>query len=128
MAKTVVLIDDDQDDLDILKDVIDDIDPTIHCLCFLHPVEAIRIISHELPQKPDFIFTDINMPGMSGDRCVKELRNQDAFDQTVITVLSTSMPYHVAEQLKSLGANHTFQKPVHVDSYKSILKTILYGS
>ena len=128
MAKTVVLIDDDEDDLDILKDVIDGIDPTIHCLCFLYPDEAIRIISNELTQKPDFVFTDINMPGMSGDRCVKELRSQRAFDQTVITVLSTSMPHHIAEQLKGLGANHTFQKPVHVDRYKSILKTILYGS
>src|SRR5688572_11331201 len=108
MTKTVVLIDDDQDDLDILKDVIAGIDPTILCLCFVYPAEAIRVISSELHHKPDFVFTDINMPGMTGDRCVQELRNQRAFDKTVITVLSTSMPQHKAEQLKSLGANHTF--------------------
>jgi CheY-like chemotaxis protein len=76
MSKTAILIDDDQDDLDFMKDALENIDRSLHCLMFTNPNEAIRVISDELLVRPDFVFTDINMPGMTGDKCVSELRKR----------------------------------------------------
>jgi CheY-like chemotaxis protein len=125
MAKTAVLIDDDQDDLEILKERIAAVDPALLCISFVYPQEAIRVISGELIVTPDYVFTDINMPGMTGDQCVKELRKLKDFDKTVITVFSTSMKDDVARSLKDMGANHTFQKPYKMSDYHDILCGIL---
>ena len=125
MNKTVVLVDDDQDDLDILKEAISAVDATLSCLCFINAVDVIHAFANEVVVKPDFVFTDINMPGMTGDRLLQELRNKRQFDNTVITVLSTSIPHHVRNRLKDLGANHTFEKPIHFNEYGPILRSIL---
>jgi CheY-like chemotaxis protein len=128
LAKTVVLIDDDQDDLEILKETISSIDPSLHCISFIYPAEAIRVISSELVVIPDYVFTDINMPGMTGDECVKELRSMKEFDNTVITVLSTTMQNDVADQLRKIGANYTFQKPAKISAYNDILSRIFLAN
>jgi CheY-like chemotaxis protein len=126
MAKTIMLIDDDQDDLDIMKQAIYNIDPALLCLSFIYPEEALRILlSRELAILPDFIFIDINMPGMSGDKCLKVLRSHKQFDEIVITLYSTSMPATVAEALKSSGANHVFEKPVRIKTYSEIISQII---
>jgi CheY-like chemotaxis protein len=127
MAKTVILIDDDQDDLDIIKETLNSIDPSLHCISFIYPIEAIRVISTELIMIPDYIITDINMPGMTGDQCVRELRGRKEFGSTIITVLSTAMHKTVSEALKDLGANYTFQKPNSIEAYKELLSEMFEG-
>lgn len=127
MNKTVVLVDDDQDDLDILKEAIKAVDATLSCRCFIDASDAIRELSTEKVFPPQFVFTDINMPGMTGDRLLQELRKQPAFNDTVITVLSTSMPKQVGNRLRNMGANYTFEKPIHFQEYAPILRSILVG-
>jgi CheY-like chemotaxis protein len=124
MAKTIVLIDDDQDDLDVLKEAIAAVEPSSHCISFIYPTEAIRVVSEDLVVVPDFFFIDINMPGMTGDKCVSALRQQKQFTNSIITVLSTSIPTEVSEALKSLGADYTFRKPSDISSYNTILEAV----
>jgi DNA-binding NtrC family response regulator len=124
MPRTVVLIDDDQDDLDILKEAILKVDANSLCTSFIYPDEAIRVISKELTITPTYLFVDINMPRMSGDKCVSALRKQKMFDNSIITVLSTSLPHEVSKALKDLGANFTFQKPLNMDGYIRILQNV----
>jgi CheY-like chemotaxis protein len=126
MAKTAILIDDDPDDLAILKEVISSIDPTVVCISFIYPDEAVRVLlSKELVIIPDMIFIDINMPGITGDKCLKALRKDRMFDKVFIAMYSTSMPDTVSEALKQLGANYTFEKPVRMAKYNEIITFIL---
>ena len=124
MAKTVILIDDDQDDLDILKEALSSIDPSLRYISFIYPLEAIRVITNELIMIPDYIITDINMPGMTGDQLVKEFRQHEEFNKTVIAVFSTAMSEDLANRLKSLGANFTLKKPNSIDAFKPLLEPI----
>jgi len=126
MAKTVVVIDDDQDDLELMKLALNDVDSSLLCLSFVYPEEALRMLfSKELIVLPDHIFIDINMPRMTGDKCLKMLRTRRDFDHIKITLYSTSMPDTVAEALKLQGANHVFEKPVRLKSYSEILQSII---
>jgi CheY-like chemotaxis protein len=125
MSKTVVLIDDDQDDLEILKDVIHSLDPSIHCISFIYPMEAVRVVCEELIVVPDYFFIDINMPGMTGDKCLRVLRAKNEFKHSVISILSTSVQPEMSETLRVLGANHTFQKPTSINSYTTIVERVL---
>lgn len=126
MQKTVILIDDDQDDLDIMKQAIEAVDSSLSCLCFIYPEEALRVLlGEEWLLLPDFVFIDINMPGISGDKCLKALRQRSDFDNIVITLYSTSMPDTVAEALKAAGADFVFEKPVRMKGYVDVLNNII---
>jgi DNA-binding NtrC family response regulator len=127
MAKTIILIDDDQDDLDVLKEAITAFEPGSHCISFIYPEEAVRVVCDELVIVPDYFFIDINMPGMTGDKCLSELRKVEQFKSSVITVLSTFIPTEVSEVLKQLGADYTFQKPSDIGSYSGIIEKVLKG-
>lgn len=124
MAKTAVLIDDDQDDLDLLIYALRDVDPSLVCVGFVYPEEALRaLLAKEV--LPDYIFIDINMPGIPGDKCLKALRSHSDFDGIKIILCSTSMPDKIAESLRHAGASHTFEKPVRLRTYSEILKEIV---
>ena len=127
MNKTAVLIDDDQDDLDILEEVIREVDRSVVIRPYIMCDKAIQDISADSELIPHYIFIDLNMPKITGDDCLKQLRTNPKFHQSTITILSTSMPENVAQTLKKLGADFTFQKPSSLTTYYSILKNILSG-
>jgi two-component system chemotaxis response regulator CheY len=123
-----VVIDDDQDDLDLLKRVFKKHFPDIHTIYFSDPVDALQAITQELIVAPDYIITDINMPKMTGDVLVAELRQRPELDQTIICVLSTHMPEEKAASVKQAGAHHAFQKPAQYQHYFDILKELFSRS
>lgn len=126
MSKTVIIIDDDQDDLDIMKQAILGVDSSFLCLSFIYPEEALRVLlSKELVVLPDYIFIDINMPGITGDKCLAALRTRVEFKDIAIALYSTSMPESVAEALRASGADFVFEKPVRLKAYSEILSGIL---
>jgi DNA-binding NtrC family response regulator len=128
MVKTVILIDDDQDDLEILAARIISADSTMHCISFRYPVEAVRVMSEDLVVIPDFVFIDINMPELRGNDVVKISRENKDFDQTIIVVLSTAMPLRTQQAMKALGANFAFEKPIHLQRYDVIINEVLFAS
>ena len=121
---SILIIDDDQDDLDVIKEAIAEFDSSILSISFIYPREAVRVICNELIALPDYIFTDINMPLMAGDECLKQLRSNKLLNDTIITVLSTSIPVNFSMKLKEMGADYTFQKPPNIAGYKDILTTV----
>jgi CheY-like chemotaxis protein len=126
MQKSVAIIDDDQDDLEIMEHVIRTIDPTILCTSFIYPEEAINTFLNDDPSKlPGFVFIDINMPGFRGDKCLEVLRSNDSFEDVKIIMYSTSMPDNIAEELKNSGADYVFEKPVRIKAYSEIITQIL---
>lgn len=127
MPKTVVIIDDDSDDLEIMKDAFAQVDPSLLCISFVYPDEAIRLLSKELILLPDFIFIDINIPRISGHECLRRLREIHEFDNVPIIMYSTSMPESVAKMLRENGANFTFQKPFEFSGYVKTLEQIIHA-
>lgn len=125
IQKLAVIIDDDIDDVEIMKEVFIQISPSLHCLSFDHPVEAIRELCKEKFPVPDYAFIDLNMPLMSGHECLSELRKIKRFERLPIVMFSTSIPESVAIDLKKKGATFTFEKPYNMNGYKEILKNVI---
>ena len=129
MSKTqvsVAVIDDDQDDLDIMEQVINGLDVEIKCCLYMYPQEAVdKLVHASAPQLPGYIFIDINMPGLTGDKCLQIFRANAAFDDVQIIMYSTSMPGKTAQQLRAAGANFVFEKPVRIKDYADIIGAIL---
>jgi len=124
VARTVILIDDDQDDLDLMKETIKDIDSSILCISFVYPEEALRVVAKELTFIPNYIFIDINMPIITGDKLLREFRQVTSLNNSVITMFSTSMPQTVSQALIESGASHTFEKPSSISGLRKMLTSI----
>ena len=60
---------------------------------------------------PDVVFIDINMPGLTGDKCLRAIGNSKLYDNVYIAMYSTLMPEGASDALKRLGSNITFEKP-----------------
>lgn len=85
----IVYIDDDIDDRQIFCEAVKAVDPTIPCIPFESGKVALDFLY--LNQKlPDFVFIDINMPGMNGYECVRKIRASENLKEVKIVMHSTS--------------------------------------
>jgi CheY-like chemotaxis protein len=74
--------------------------------------------------KPDFIFLDINMPGVDGTEVLAYLRREPRMtDIPVIVVTSDDQP-ETREKVMGLGAAAVIIKPATIDSLEEVLKNI----
>jgi CheY-like chemotaxis protein len=123
---SVAVIDDDQDDLEIMEQVIRALHPDVPCNLYIHPKEGVeQLVATSDTTRPSHIFIDINMPGLSGDKCLQIFRSNGDFDDVMVIMYSTSMPERTTQQLLSAGANFVFEKPVRIKDYAEILSGIL---
>jgi len=72
---------------------------------------------------PDVIFLDINMPGIDGKACLREIRHQGQFADTPVIVLSTSTRVKDIDETYRDGANMYISKTsFYLDSIRWIEK------
>ena len=126
--KTIIVIDDDSDDIDVMQEILNQIDPTSISICFHDPCEAIRFLTKKLILLPSFIFIDINMPKITGIECLSELRKIKEFDPIPIVIYSTAMTDTTSEELLKKGASYTLQKPNNIADYLPALEAIILGT
>jgi CheY-like chemotaxis protein len=74
---------------------------------------------------PDLIFLDLNMPVMTGQQFLAELRKRHPGTQIPIVVLSTSSNQAIIDEAKALGARSFITKPNNFRELKNILQRIL---
>jgi two-component system chemotaxis response regulator CheY len=72
-------------------------------------------------QKFDLIVTDINMPIMDGLKLVSMVRNDPAYKETPIIVVTTEGASEDRERALALGANEYITKPIQT---MKILETV----
>ena len=71
----------------------------------------------------DLIFLDLNMPIMTGQQFLSELKKRQELNTIPVIILSTSSNTTTINETKALGAKKFITKP---SNYKE-LKSILYG-
>lgn len=123
-ANTIVVIDDDLDDLDIMADVVSTVDPSANCVTFKDPIVALHELLSNAGLPPKYVFIDFNMPSMRGDEILHKLREGDRFKDTIIIMISTSMPMLATAKFYEAGANYAVEKPNRLANYYTLLKSI----
>ena len=103
----VLCVDDDQNVLDLLKDVLEM--EGFHPVCFSDAHEAIRNL-HRV--KPDVAVVDLMMPKIDGVSLCKRLREVEGYEELGVLILSgTQLPQTIDSALHS-GVNDYLVKPV----------------
>jgi CheY-like chemotaxis protein len=85
---TILLVEDDEVDVKALKWAFEKLKVANPLVIARDGVEALEIL-RELP-RPYLIITDINMPRMNGIELLRQIRQSDAFRDSIVFVLTTS--------------------------------------
>jgi DNA-binding NtrC family response regulator len=110
--KSILLIDDDEDEYDLVQEAVQSSDPglTVSFLSRQEEAEKYR------GQKFDLILLDINMPHRDGFSWLKCIREK-GYDMPVVMYTNSASPAHIAKAYQE-GATLYFNKP---DSYTQLV-------
>jgi CheY-like chemotaxis protein len=121
---TLLYVDDDPDDLDLLYSILMDIDPEIRYVTFQKGKEAMNYL--ELTKElPDMIFMDINMPVMNGKQCLSEIRKSPRLKHLPVIMYTTSSEEREIKECYKLGATDFLIKPSNIQEFYAGLSAVL---
>jgi len=73
----------------------------------------------------DFIFSDINMPVMSGMEMIAKIRERDEFRFLPIVMLTTETKEELQQEAKELGVKAWLVKPFNKEKFLLVLNKLL---
>ena len=124
MQKIFLLADDDADDTQLFCEALEEIDPSLICYCAMDGKMALDILQNKELKDPQAIFLDINMTGMNGWECLKQLKNKEEFKHIPVLIYSTSSHQKEVNIALDMGALCFFTKPTYFMELKEIVKVL----
>lgn len=121
---TIFYTDDDQDDLEFFREIVDIIDSKFIVVTQNSATELLHALENP-PPTPFIVFLDINMPGINGLEILKKVRDLEKYRELPIVIFSTSNDEMTIEKSRSLGASYYLPKSGVFDKLrKSIQHTL----
>lgn len=118
------LADDDEDDREIFKDVLNQIDESIVCVTANDGEAALQQLKAIHPL-PDYIFLDVNMPRIGGRQCLCEIKKTDGLKDIPVYMYSTTISEKIIAETTCFGGVNFITKPSSIRELYNILHTIL---
>lgn len=115
LINTIILADDDADDVDVFKDALE---KHITLSVVKNGVELMSLLHHVLP---DLLFLDLEMPQKNGLECLVEIRNNEIWKEIPVVVFSSTTRQHNIQTAYEMGA-HLFL--IKAFDFKELVKTI----
>ena len=122
MAKNILLIDDDTDELEVFADALKLIDPSYTCTQATSLDEAFNYLGNITPT---YIFLDFNMPKTNGLQCLSILKESGKVEESRIVLYSNFITDIMKKQVIQLGAYNYIQKPNTIIDLSEKLKELL---
>ncbi|MBS1566389.1 MAG: response regulator [Bacteroidetes bacterium] len=126
VIKSLMLIDDDGDDRELVSLAIHRIRPDITLIHASNGKEALLKLK-SAANLPDLIFLDINMPVVDGFETLSLLKNAAVFKNIPVIMFSTSISEKDEKKAKLLGAMEYFSKPYSYADLAKLLQQIFNG-
>lgn len=125
-AKFILLGEDDFDDEDMLREIIEDIDNSFYLL-FINNGRKLMGFLNELPDNhlPCLILLDYNMPELTGAEILREMKKNPRYDSIPKVIWSTSGSETFKKNCLELGANEYVLKPSNVNDLIVLARHLL---
>ena len=121
----IYLIDDDMDDVELFRDALEEIDPSVSLEYANDGREAVRSLTERKDALPDLVFLDISLPVFSGLQCLATFKKDDQLRDLPVIMYSTSSQEREIKTARELGALAFITKPNDFRLLKRILTLIL---
>ncbi|WP_294821064.1 response regulator [uncultured Flavobacterium sp.] len=119
---TVFYTDDDQEDLEFFKEIMDTIDADVSVVTHSNGHQLLHALDNPPPQ-PHLVFLDINMPGMTGFEVLEKVRQSNG--ELPIVMFSTSGDEDSIKKSRELGASYYLPKSGIFDQLKKSIEHAL---
>jgi adenylate cyclase len=106
MIVQILIVDDNRDNIDLIRDILDTLDYDI--LTALDGVSALELAGEH---HPDLMILDVNMPGMSGFEVVEKLKNDENTQSIPVIMLTALSDVENRVYAMTLGAEDYLTKP-----------------
>jgi len=122
MKKHILLVDDDRDELNIFVEALNRTGIS-YKITWAHDGE--QAISQLQYLTPDFVFLDLNMPGMDGFDTLRRIVQQSRSASFKIVMYSNGMTQDASTKAMMLGASYCIKKTDTITGLAEILQDIL---
>lgn len=117
----IYLADDDNEDRMLFKEALDEINMNVHIEDFDNGVTLMDNLLKADKPLPDVIYLDLNMPLMTGDECLHDIKNEPQLSNIPIVIYSTHADISIINELKIKGANLYLVKPNSFAKLKNLI-------
>jgi chemotaxis family two-component system response regulator Rcp1 len=124
----VLLVEDSPGDVRLTRETFRDANPAVNLHVATDGVEALAFLRGEgdyvLCPRPDLILLDLNMPRMDGREVLADIKADDRLKTIPIVILTTSDSEADITKSYQLAANCYLSKPVRLDEFENLVKSI----
>jgi CheY-like chemotaxis protein len=128
MAIEVLLVEDSPGDVRLTQEAFRDANSSIHLSVAADGVEAMAFLEHTgayiNSPRPDLILLDLNLPKMDGREVLAHIKENDDLKTIPTVILTTSDAESDIVKSYQLQANCYLTKPVQLDAFEALVKSI----
>ncbi len=128
MPKEILLVEDSPGDVRLTQEAFRDANRSIHLHVAADGVEAMAFLRKEGPHvhapRPDIILLDLNLPKMDGREVLARIKEDDNLKTIPTVILTTSDTEADIVKCYQLQANCYLSKPVQLDAFEILVKSI----
>jgi CheY-like chemotaxis protein len=128
MPVEVLLVEDSPGDVRLTQEAFRDANSSIHLSVAADGVEAMAFLKHvgmhANSPRPDLILLDLNLPKMDGREVLAHIKEDDDLKTIPTVILTTSDAESDIVKSYQLQANCYLTKPVQLDAFESLVKSI----
>jgi CheY-like chemotaxis protein len=123
----VLIVDDNEADIDLTKETLATSKLHLHLSSASDGAAALEQLEYALQHNedlPDLILLDLNMPRLDGRGFLVKLREREELKAIPVVVLTSSEADQDIVKSYKLGANCYVNKPVGLDEFQQILRSV----
>jgi chemotaxis family two-component system response regulator Rcp1 len=128
MHRVVLLVEDSPGDVRLTQEAFRDADPSIELHVATDGVEAMAYLRregmHANAPRPDFILLDLNLPKMDGREVLAHIKENEDLKTIPTVILTTSDAQADILTSYQLRANCYLSKPVQLEEFEGLVKSI----
>lgn len=123
-VKTIMMAEDDAEDVDLFKDVLTDLELDISLAIAVNGKELMKQLEHT-EILPEIVFLDLNMPLKNGMVCLEEIRANQSWKDIKVIILSTSSHQDQMKDAYDKGADFYMVKQSNYVDFKNAIAACL---
>lgn len=127
-AISILMVEDNPADVILAQEALRDGKLSLNLQVACDGVEALEFLQRKGPfagaPRPDLILLDLNLPRMTGQELLKEIRSRSEFGQIPVVVLTSSAAERDIVASYDLGASFYITKPVDFASFQEVVGMI----
>jgi chemotaxis family two-component system response regulator Rcp1 len=128
MPIEVLLVEDSPGDVRLTQEAFHEANRSVHLHVASDGVEAMAFLRHEgahaQAPRPDLILLDLNLPKMDGREVLALIKKDEGLKTIPTIVLTTSEAEADIAKSYQLQANCYLSKPVQLDAFEGLVKSI----